>query len=81
MQVLKEFTAKIPAYAVYYIEYGESDYLTPEDTQIIDDWLDSLKESGFTSPTVSWGENYGFTNCPAFGLPCDCVLCEVIQFK
>lgn len=81
MQVLKEFTAKIPDYAVCYIEYGEDDNLTPEDVQNINEWLESLKESGFTSPTFSWGDDYGFTYAPEFGLPCNCVLCTVLQFK
>lgn len=81
MKIAKEFTAKIPEYAVCYIEYADSSALNDEDIQNIDNWLESLREEGFTSPTFSWGEHYGFTTCPEFGLPCDCVLCTIYQFE
>lgn len=57
----------VPQYAVTYMMYGESDGLTDEDVETIDNFM-SGKGIGTITGTVEGTENE-FDNNPAFGLP------------
>lgn len=88
MKIKLQTTEKVPAYAVYYLEYGEDDGGVMDQDDIIncEAWLERLRKIGYTSPTFDWGdgETTGmpyFSTCPAFGLPCDVVDCVITQFE
>lgn len=66
-------TVDLPAYAVYYIEYGDSSGLDDEDIANIDEWLETLPPHC----TFSYGEESEFTPYPEFGLACDTIETEI----
>ena len=80
MKIVKTYTCNIPAWSVCYLEYGEMDNLSEEDISMIDEWLETLENNGFTNPVFSFGDDNGFHMFPEFGLGCDCVECTVNQF-
>jgi hypothetical protein len=79
----RQQNALIPSYALSYLVNGDASGLTDEDKNIIDKWLtgwlwrvDEVDNGSLIiSPT---GEDAHFAHYPEFGLPCDCVECDII---
>ena len=66
--------SKIPVWSLDYLINGETSGLTNDDLILVKKWESFRK--GPISISVN-GEPY-FSNCPAFGLPCDVYDCEVL---
>ena len=68
------YNCKIPTWALDYLVNAETEGLTGEDLALVRAWEDQW--DGPISISTS-GDPY-FSNCPAFGLPCDVEDCEVL---
>lgn len=66
-------TVEIPDYALSYLVYGDSSGITEEDKAIIDEWV---RDEGYEIISPSDEPAY-FVPYPPFGLPCDCVECNL----
>lgn len=71
---LETHSCKIPTWALNYLVNAETEGLTDEDLALVRTW--ESKWDGPISISAS-GDPY-FSNCPAFGLPCDVEDCEVL---
>lgn len=71
------YSCKMPTWALNYLVNAETEGLTEEDLALVRAWED--KWDGPVSISLS-GDPY-FSNCPAFGPPCDVVDCEVLVRK
>jgi hypothetical protein len=66
----------IPTWAVCAIEYGDTDELSAEEADLIEEWLDTLPEGHII---YGWDfDNEFFSWHPEFGLATTCVECEVM---
>lgn len=65
----KETYDGIPEWAIYYLEYGESDCLTDDEVNTLDEFTKENFPNGYTMD-VQWDEYREFDTHPAFGLPC-----------
>lgn len=74
---LETRSCKIPAWALNYLVNADAEGLTEEDLRLVREW--ERKWNAPISISAS-GEPY-FSNCPAFGLPCDVEDCEVLVQK
>lgn len=76
-----QFVMGIPSYAVCYLIYGESEGLTDEDIQNIDQWVDKMEKANngrsFDVNPISGCDEY-FDSNPCFGLPCYVEDCWII---
>lgn len=59
-------TYDIPEWAISYLEYGESDSLTEEETNMIDKFVKENFPEGFVM-NVNWDDTNEFNRYPAFG--------------
>lgn len=59
-----------PQWAAYYAAYGESDTLSEEECQQVDDYMAA---QGFAELIEADEETFGFSWHPAFGLPCEVI--------
>jgi len=66
----------VPDYAINYLVYGDTDNLTIEDIENIDNWLIAEQLEGATISSIS--DSSYFTHKPCFGLPCCCYDVEFI---
>ena len=67
-------SCKIPTWALNYLVNAETEGLTDEDLALVRAW-----ESKWDGPiSISTSGDPYFSNCPAFGLPCDVEDCEVL---
>ena len=67
-------SCRIPTWALNYLVNADAEGLTDEDLALVRAW--ESKWDGPISISAS-GDPY-FSNCPAFGLPCDVEDCEVL---
>ena len=67
-------SCRIPTWALNYLVNADTEGLTEEDLKLVRAW--ECKWDGPISISAS-GDPY-FSNCPAFGLPCDVEDCEVL---
>lgn len=61
---------RVPQWASYYIEYGESDNLTEKEVKMVDRWLEDLRKEGLRLICPIEGTENEFDSNPAFGLAC-----------
>ena len=75
------FVMGIPSYAICYLYYGDTDNLTDEDIQNIDEWVEKMEKAnngrGFDVNAISGRDEY-FDPNPCFGLPCNVEDCWII---
>lgn len=72
----------VPTWALCYIVNGDTDAITDQEQQEIDQWLhDNRVEiiSPIENEDCEWDVH--FTWCPAFGSATDCVDCNVIRYN
>lgn len=67
----------VPDYAIAYLVYGDTDNLTVEDLENINNWLVAEQLEEATIAAIS-DDSY-FTFSPCFGLPCCCYDVEFIR--
>ena len=67
-------SCRIPTWARNYLVNADAEGLTEEDLKLVRAW--EISWNGPISISTS-GDPY-FSNCPAFGLPCDVEDCEVL---
>lgn len=81
MITVKEYTVKMPSYALSYLVNGDSSALNEEDIAIIDRWYNKLQARADLFQCVviiaPGDEEPYFTATPEFGLPCDVVDCTI----
>lgn len=68
-------TIDLPTWAACYIFNGDASGLSDEEIALIDGWESSYDVSTLTYELVE--AEPSFTYYPEFGLPCDCIECEV----
>jgi len=70
-----EFTTveRIPQWAVCYIVDGNDSGLTPDDKELVDDYVDRLEREGLGLVCPMDGTENEFCAHPAFGLACETV--------
>jgi len=74
---LETHSCKIPTWALNYLVNGDAEGLTEEDLRLVREW-----ECQWDAPiSISASGDPYFSNCPAFGLPCDVEECEVLVHK
>lgn len=71
--LIAEYT--VPSYALPYLVNGDTSGMEPDEVAMIDKWAEAHISS---MSHISVGEEFGFSTRPAFGLPCDCTVCEVV---
>lgn len=82
------YEEKVPVWALPYIFNGDSDGLNDDEISMVDEWVktnrlwivtpipydsNGKRLEGTSDPNVHYPEY--FSNCPAFGLPCNVVDC------
>ena len=71
------YRCKIPTWALCYLANGDAEGLTEEDLRLVREW-----ECHWDAPiSISTSGDSYFSNCPAFGPPCDVEDCEVLVCK
>ena len=81
---MENVVERIPGWALCYIVNGDRDSITDEEIQMVDDFYESYRKGGMEIqgiyPVNDDDENFEayFSHCPAFGLPCDVVDCDVM---
>lgn len=81
---MEKVVERIPNWALCYIEYGDKTGLTDEDIKNVDAFYESYRKGGMEIqgiyPVKDDHNNFEayFSHCPAFGLPCDVVDCDVM---
>ena len=60
--------AKVPTWAVSYLEYNDDSGLNKYDKELVDDWLKDLKKKGLRLICPDEGSESEFEHNPAFGV-------------
>lgn len=74
---------RIPAWALYFIEYGDASGLRDSEVEMVQNFYESYRKGGMAiqniSPVVDEEGNWEeyFSSSPAFGLPGSVVDCDV----
>ena len=68
------YSCRIPTWALNYLVNADAEGLTDEDLALVRAWEG---EWGGPISISASGDPY-FSNCPAYGLPCDVEDCEVL---
>lgn len=79
----EEIIERIPAWALYYMEYGDASGLKDSEVEMVQNFYESYRNEGIAVQGVypvsdengNW-EEY-FSRNPAFGLPCSVVECSI----
>ena len=78
MEIVDRRDEDIPAWAISYIEYGDSSMLSDSEVAIVDYYMNCMKSLGYRSHEVTDDTN-DFCAHPAFGYPSNTV--RVVFFK
>ena len=75
--------AKVPTWAVSYLEYHDDSGLTKDDKELVDNWLKELQRKGLRLICPDEGSESEFEPYPAFGLASSTVdyTAEVIPIR
>lgn len=79
----EEIIERIPAWALYFMEYGDASGLKDSEVEMVEKFYESYRKEGIavsdvypvTGENGDW-EEY-FSQSPAFGLPCNVVDCTL----
>ena len=81
---IEKVVERIPCWALCYIVNCDRYSITDEEIQMVDDFYESYRKGGMEIqgiyPVHDDDDNFEayFSHCPAFGLPCDVVDCDVM---
>ena len=76
-------TINIPSWSLSYLINSDASGLEDSEIELIDEWIDSLDYHSLVFDIVGDDEYLDpfFTSHPEFGLPCDCVECNLYGYK
>lgn len=69
-------TVSLPTYALGYLLYGDSSGIDEENVKDIDLFIEGYAKHTSLTFDIKF-EEVDFTHTPEFGLPCECMSCEV----